>query len=122
VQVVSANGQSSPLPVRRLLRLAAVAIATALLMAAGGWVLQRMLLGTSDSAARARVEDDVRRTFDQMTQQLRTSTALLADASLVRQAAAEDEAAAARLFTAARDAVAAAGETGDSALTVFGPG
>ncbi|HZJ32736.1 MAG TPA: HAMP domain-containing sensor histidine kinase [Vicinamibacterales bacterium] len=121
MQVVSANGQSSPLPVRRLLRLAAVAIATALLMAAGGWVLQRMLLGASDSAARARVEDDVRRTFDQMTQQLRTSTALLADASLVRQAAAEDEAAAARLFTAARDAVAAAGETGDSALTVFGP-
>ena len=121
MQVVTALGQSSPLPVRRLLRLAAVAAAAALLVAAAGWVVQRMLLGESESAARARVEADVRRTFDEITQQLRASTTLLADASLVRQAAAEDEAAAGRLFTAARDAVAATRDAGDSALTVFGP-
>ena len=69
MHVVTANGQSSPLPARRLLRLAGVAIVAALLAAAAGWMLQRMLLGDSDTAARARVESDVRRTFDEIAQQ-----------------------------------------------------
>jgi signal transduction histidine kinase len=121
VQVVTANGVSSPRPNRRLLRLAVLAIMAATLVAAGGWIVQRMLLGESERAARARVEDDVRRTFDQMAQQLRASTAPLADASLVRQAAAGDETAAGRLFATARDAIAGEGETSESALTVFAP-
>ena len=117
--IVTANGRSSPLPVRRLLRLAVVAVVAALLVAAAGWVLQRMLLGESDTAARARVESDVRRTFDEIFQQLRASTALLTDASLIRQAAGEDETAAARLFAEARASIATGGEIGEAALTVF---
>jgi signal transduction histidine kinase len=119
VQVVTANGQSSPLPARRLLRLAGVAIVAALLAAASGWMLQRMLLGESDSAARARVESDVRRTFDEIAQQLKASTARMADPELIRLAAAEDETAASQLFAAAREALAAGEETTDAALTVF---
>jgi signal transduction histidine kinase len=119
VPLVTANGQSAPLPVGRLLRLAGVAIAAALLAGAAGWMLQRMLLGDSDNAARARVESDVRRTFGEIAQQIKASTAGLVDPELVRLAAAEDETAAGRLFAAARDAVAAGGATTDSALTVF---
>jgi signal transduction histidine kinase len=98
-----------------------MAIAAALLAAAAGWVLQRMLLGESDDAARTRLETGVRQTFDEMAQQLRASTELLADADLVRQAAAGDEAATERLFRAAREAIAAGGGTSDSALTVVAP-
>ena len=119
MQLVTANGQSSPLPVRRLLRLAVVAVVAALLVAAAGGMLQRMLLGESDTAARARVEYDVRRTFDEMFQQLRASTAAVADTSLIRQAAAEDETAIARLFAQARSSIVTGGAIGEAALTVF---
>ena len=123
VQVVTATPPLSPFPVRPLLRLAAAAIGAALLVAAIGWVLQSAFLGVTESAARARVERDVRATFDQMSQELklRASTAALADPALVARAAVEDEDAAARLFAAAREGITAGGETSDAALTVFAP-
>jgi signal transduction histidine kinase len=96
-----------------------VAVAAALLVAAGGWALRGAVLGRTEDAARARVEREVRRSFDEMARQLRADTAVLADAALVTRAAGEDEEAAARLFAAARDAVTAAGETSDAALTVL---
>jgi signal transduction histidine kinase len=106
-----------------LLRLGATAIGAALLVAAVGWVLQSAFLGVTESAGRARVERDVRATFDQMSRELklRASTAALADPALVARAAAEDEDAAARLFAAAREGITASGETSDAALTVFAP-
>ena len=119
MQVTTATPSPSSFPARPLLRLAAAAAGAALLVAAAGWVLQGALLGVTEEAARARVETDVRRTFAGMAQQLRAGTAVLADAALVTRAAGEDEEAAARLFAAARDAIAAERETADAALTVF---
>ncbi len=119
MDVTTAAPSSSSFPARPLLRLAAAAAGAALVVAASGWVLQGALLGVTEEAARARVENDVRRTFDVMAQQLRAGTDVLADATLVTRAAGEDEAAAARLFAAARDAIAAERETADAALTVF---
>ena len=82
--MATAAPSSSSVPVRPLLRLAAVAVGAALLVAAAGWVLQGVLLGLTEEAARARVESDVRRRFDQMAQQLRTGTGVLADPALVQ--------------------------------------
>src|SRR5688572_2951749 len=87
-----------------------------------GWLLQRVTLGPTDATARARVERDVRRSFDAMTQELRASTDAVADPALVRQAAEaeapEAEAAAVRLFSAARASIEAIAD-GEAALTVL---
>ena len=104
---------------RALLRLGLAAAGAALFVAAAGWVLQGAYLGVGEAAARARLESEVRRTFDEMARQLRAGTAALADPALVGRAAGEDENAAARLFAAARDSIAAGDETSDAALTVF---
>ena len=105
--------------IRPLVRLGLAAAGAALLVAAAGWVLQGAYLGVTEAAARARVETEVRRTFDDMARQLRADTAGLANAALVSAAAGEDENAAARLFAAAREAITAGDETSDAALTVF---
>ena len=109
-----------PFPGRALARLALVAVACALVVGAGGWALQRLLLGATEDAARAQVERDVRRTFEVMARELRDSAAAVTDVELVRNAAEEDEAAAARLFEAARAATAPTDDAVDAALTVFG--
>ena len=57
-----------------------------MLVALAGWVLQRVFLGPGEATARARVERDVRQTFDAMAQQLRTIAA--AHLSAVEQPAA----------------------------------
>ena len=119
MQVLTAAPPSPSVPVRPLLRLAAAAVAAALLVAVAGWLLQGALLGVTEEAARARVETEVRRTFDGMAQQLRAGTTALADPGLVTRAAGEDEEAAARLFAAARRAIASEREVSDAALTVF---
>jgi len=104
---------------RALVRLGLAAVGAALLVAAAGWVAQGVYLGVGEAAARARVEREVRQTFDDMARQLRAGTAGLADPALVSRAAGEDEDAAARLFAAARDSITAGTETSDAALTVF---
>ncbi len=119
MQVVTAPPPSSLVPVRLLLRLGGVAVGAALIVAAAGWLVQVALLGRSEAAVRARVERDVRRTFAQMTQDLRSSTSLLADPALVTRATADDEAAAARLFAAARSAIAPGDVGTESSVTVF---
>ena len=119
VQVVTATPPASLVPARLLLRLGGVAVAAALIVAASGWLVQVALLGRSEAAVRARVERDVRQTLAQMTQELRASTAVLADAALVTRATADDEAAAARLFATARSAIAPGDAVTDSAVTVF---
>ncbi|HVG55547.1 MAG TPA: HAMP domain-containing sensor histidine kinase [Vicinamibacterales bacterium] len=123
MQVIAADGPPSPFPVRALLRLLVAAASAAVCVALAGWLLQRLYLGPNDAAARSRVETDVRRTFDEMAQQLRSSALLVADPALVRQAVDDDsdvsDAAAGRLFNAARDAVGAVGGSGEAAVTVF---
>ena len=121
MQVLAADGPATPFPGRALLRLLVAALAAALSVALAGWVVQRVFLGTTDASARARVERDVRRSFDAMTRELRASTDAVADPALVRQAA-EDEparatAAKVRLFSAARASIEATGD-GEAALTV----
>ncbi len=119
MQVIAAGGPPSLFPGRAVLRLVIAAVFAAAVVAVAGWLLQRVFLGANDAASRTRVESEIRRTFDEMAQQLRASTATLADPALVNQAA-DDEAAAGRLFGAARDAIAAAGD-GEAAVTVFAP-
>ena len=106
-------------PRRRLLRIAAAGAICALLVMGAGWLLRRVTFGADLGAGRARVESDVRTTFEGMARQLRDMTAPVADASATRQAAAGDTAAARRLFTAAAEAVGA-GPAPDAALTVYG--
>jgi|SoiMethySBSTD1v2_1073268.scaffolds.fasta_scaffold00169_44 signal transduction histidine kinase len=119
VRVSVAAAARTPFPARALIRLTSLAVASALLVAAGGWVLRGAFVGFSERAARTRVLGDVRSTFDQMLRQLRESAAAVADRTLVAAAAADDEAATERLFTAAARVLPAAGEQADWALTVF---
>ena len=49
-----------PAPWQVLLRITLIGAVCALLIFAGGWILERSRLGTDESAARALVEADVR--------------------------------------------------------------
>jgi signal transduction histidine kinase len=118
VQVIAADGPASPFPRAALVRLLVGAVSAALLVALGGWVLQRVFLGPGEAAARARVERDVRQMFDAMAQQLRAIAAAVDDPALIRRAD-EDESEAGRLFGAATAAIAAHGDGGEAAVTVF---
>jgi signal transduction histidine kinase len=91
----------------------------ALLVTGGGWLLERATIGATEEDARERVEVDVRQMFDVMARRLRDISGAVADPGLVRAAAAEDTAAARRLFELAAEAIAGDEEAVDAALTVF---
>ena len=106
VRLSPADASVPPLPWRTLARIAAGGLICALLVLAGGWGVRRAVFGRDDSQARARVEADVRSTFDAMSRQLRDMAAALADPALVRAAADDDTPAAHRLLTRAAEVVA----------------
>ena len=114
-----ADASRPPLPWRTLARIAAGGLICALLVLAGGWALRRAVFGRDESQARARVEAEVRSTFDAMSRQLRDMAAAVADPALVRAAADDDTSAVHRLLTRAAEVVARDDPAG-AALTIYG--
>ena len=112
-----ADASLPPLPWRTLARIAAGGLICALLVLAGGWALRRAVFGRDESQARARVEAEVRSTFDAMSRQLRDMAAAVADPALVRSAADDDTSAVHRLLTRAAEVVA---RDEGAALTIYG--
>src|SRR5688572_13252171 len=119
VRVSPAHAPHARAPWSALARIAAIGGACALLVIAGGRIVERWRLGADEAAARARVEADVRQEFDRIAARLRETSEAVFNPTLVRNAVAEDPAAARQLFTAARDALRGEDETLDAALTVF---
>jgi signal transduction histidine kinase len=116
---LSPNDAAIPqLPWRQLVRIATGGLICALVVLAGGWGLRRAIFGSDDSQARARVEADVRNTFDAMSRRLRDIAAAVADPMLVRAAANDDSSAAQGLLTLAAEVVAR-DSPADAALTVY---
>ena len=105
VRLSPADASLPPLPWRTLARIAAGGLICALLVLAGGWALRRAVFGRDESQARARVEAEVRSTFDAMSRQLRDMAAAVADPALVRAAADDDTSAVHRLLTRAAEVV-----------------
>ncbi|HEX6324374.1 MAG TPA: HAMP domain-containing sensor histidine kinase [Vicinamibacterales bacterium] len=104
---------------RDVRRLAVTGVALALLALGGGLLLERYRLGADDAAAFARVEADVTRKLEAMSDELRgLVTRVAADAGRIARAARGDEAAAAGLFAA----IEAAHTSHDErvAITVYG--
>lgn len=96
-----------------------VGLVCALAVFGGGRLLERVVLGPDDAAARARVEADVRTTFAATSTRLRDIAARLTDAATVEQAAAQaDDSVTRRLFDAAAAALVR-GEDVELAVTVF---
>jgi len=127
VRLPHRSASAPPPPWRRLIRIAAAGAACALLVLAAGWLSERLLLGSDEAAARARVEAEVRAAFERMARELQLMALGLADAESVVAAAGDDVTAAGddvtaarRLFAAAEAAVADESEA-DVALTVYGP-
>jgi len=105
---------------REVRRLAAIGAALVLLATAAGSLVEAARFGTSGDAAFARVEADVRRQLEAMSDELRAHAApVAADTRRVAGAARGDQAAAADLFAAI--ASAHAGHDDRVALTVYGP-
>jgi len=107
------------LPWRTLARIAAGGLICALIVLAGGWGLRRAVFGRDDSQARARVEADVRSTFDAMARRLREMAGAVSDPALVKKATDDDASAAHQLLTRAAEIVAT-DYPADAALTVYG--
>jgi signal transduction histidine kinase len=113
------NAAVPRLPWRTLARIAASGLLCAVVVLAGGWGLRRAVFGRDDSQARARVEDDVRSTFDAMSRRLREMAAVLSDPAAVKKATEGDSAAAHDLLTRAGEVVAR-DSPADAAITVYG--
>src|SRR5688572_12973708 len=105
-------------PWRRPVRIALVGALCALIVGAGGWMLRRTVLGRDDAEAHARVQAEVRETFDAMARQLRDLAMALEDPAAVRSAADADTVAARRLFADAEDLAAGTARV-DAAVTVY---
>jgi signal transduction histidine kinase len=99
-------------------RIAAGGLLCALVVLVGGWGLRRAVFGRDDAQARARVEAEVRSTFDAMSRRLREMAIAISDPAAVRAAADEDTSAANRLLTRAAEIVASDAAL-DAALTVY---
>ncbi len=108
-----------PLPWRRLARTAVAGVGCALIVLALGRLTERVVLGTDEAAARARLEAEVRASFDTMSRALRLMALGMADPETVVAAAQDDVAAAGRLFAAA-DVAITQGDAADSAVTAYG--
>ena len=66
-------------PVGRLARIAAAGIGCALVVLLAGRLLERAALGADEADARARVEADVRESFNNMSRALRLMASGMAD-------------------------------------------
>jgi signal transduction histidine kinase len=119
VRLSSAGAAPPQLPWRTLTRIAAAGLICALVVLAFGWGFRRAVFGRDDSQARARVEADVRSTFDAMARRLREMAAAVSNPALVRAAADGDASAAHQLLTRAAEVVAS-DSPADAALTVYG--
>ena len=95
-----------PPPIRPLVRILAIGGAAALLVFLIGRGAELLVLGADAEAARARVEADVRASFDGMARILRVMALAMADPASVVAAAGGDVIAAGRLFEAAGSALA----------------
>lgn len=90
----------------------------ALIVLAIGRLAERVALGPDDAAARARVEADLRASFDTMSRALRLMARGMADAESV-VAAEQDDITAARQLFAAADAALTQGDAADFAVTAY---
>jgi signal transduction histidine kinase len=102
-----------------MLRIIVIGGVCALVVAAGGWSFQRVLLGATDTDGQMRVEAAVRASFDVIARRLAGMADAVSAPDRVRAAANEDAVAARDLFAAARNAVVANQERVDAALTVY---
>jgi len=101
-------------------RLAVIGAALAVLVAGAGLAFEAARFGRSDTAAFARVEADVRRRLEAMSDELRARAAVVAqDTERIARAARGGQAAAADLFAAIE--AAQTGHDDRVALTVYGP-
>ena len=103
---------------RILARIAIAGAACALLLLAGGAILERALLGSTPDDSRARVEKEVRDLFTVRSQQLKESARRAAPAAIVKRAVADDVAATRDLFASARAALPTDGQD-DAAVTIY---
>jgi signal transduction histidine kinase len=106
-------------PLRRIARIAAAGVGCALFVFLSGQLLERAALGRNQADGRARVEADVRASFDAMSRALRTMASGMADPASVVEAAGGDVTAARRLFAAA-DAALIQGDAAELAVTAYG--
>ena len=107
------------MPWRRLVTIVLAGAVAALLCVAVGTAVQRLRWGGDQAQARARVEVDVRRTFDQMAQRLRQMGASAGTAPAdIRAASAGDATAARHLFDRVAQTVAT-DASADVAITIY---
>src|SRR5687767_7590814 len=92
---------AAPLAWLRLLRVAGAGLVCALIVLMAGRLAERGALGSDEAEARARVEADVRGSFDAMARSLRLMALGMADPASVVAASQDDTTAARRLFAAA---------------------
>ncbi|MBF8300187.1 MAG: kinE 2, partial [Acidobacteria bacterium] len=123
VRLPDRSALTPPLHWRRLVRIVAAGAGCALAVLALGRLAERAVLGADEADARARVEAEVRASFDTMGRALRLMALGLADPESVVAAAQDEVTATRRLFAAADAALAQAGTpvAADVAVTAYGP-
>ena len=94
----------------------------ALVVALGGWILERARLGATDAEAFARLERQIHGQFDRISQSLERMATAIARRPDRLVAAANDQGAARALFDEVDAAWQQAGGGTDLAITVYGPG
>ncbi|MSO30455.1 MAG: HAMP domain-containing histidine kinase [Acidobacteria bacterium] len=105
-------------PLRRVARIAVAGLGCALLVYLGGRLLERATLGGNDIEARARVEAEVRASFDAMSRALRLMARGMADPASVVEATDGNATSARRLFAAA-DAALSQSDDAEFAVTAY---
>src|SRR5262245_6581249 len=110
-----------PVPWRRLVRILATGAVCALLVWTGGRILESLRLGGDADALRARVETEVRESFDAMARSLQAMAAPLVSEGTLQAAAEGDTSAARRLFEVAEAAVSGK-EASELAVTAYSAG
>ena len=98
--------------------MALIGLGCALVVFLGGRLAERAALGGNDTEARARVEADVRASFDTMSRALRLMARGMADPDSVAQATGGNATAARRLFAAA-DAALTQSDDAEFAVTAY---
>jgi len=106
---------------RRLVSIAGVGLVTAALVGAGGRVVERTRLGTDNLATLVRIEDELQGRFDRSASTLASLAAEVAASSSLIMAASDDPAEASLVFTLLDELLPIDG-TGDTGITVYGPG
>jgi signal transduction histidine kinase len=118
VRLPPVDAPAPPLPWRTFGRIAAGGLLCGLLVLAAGWGVRRAVFGADEDQARARVEADVRSTFDAMSRRLREMAVAVADPALVSAASDDDTSATHQLLTRSAEVVAS-DYAADAALTVY---